>query len=77
MDHYDYLAAANARMALTFALSPGQAHDALEGRKLLHRFGKGRARSPLMMDRVYEGDATRQLALELGVCAGGAAQAKM
>jgi transposase len=49
-----------------FALSPGQAHDAPEGRKLLHRFGKRPQPIHLLMDRAYEGDETRQLAVELG-----------
>jgi transposase len=61
-----HLVAADARTALTFALSPGQAHDAPEGRKLLHRFGKRSRPTPLLMDRAYEGDETRQLAVELG-----------
>ena len=61
-----HLVAADARTALTFALSPGQAHDAPEGRKLLHRFGKRPCPIPLLMDRAYEGDETRQLAVELG-----------
>ncbi len=61
-----HLVAADARTALTFALSPGQAHDAPEGRKLLHRFGKRPRPIPLLMDRAYEGDETRQLAVELG-----------
>ncbi len=51
---------------MTFALSPGQAHDAPEGRKLLHGFGKRPSPIPLLMDRAYEGDETRQLAVELG-----------
>ena len=49
---------------MTFSLSPGQAHDAPEGRKLL--LGHQRASPALVMDRAYEGDATRQLALDLG-----------
>jgi transposase len=61
-----HLVAADARTALTFALSPGQAHDAPEGRKLLHRVGKQPGPIPLLMDRAYEGDETRQLAVELG-----------
>ena len=61
-----HLVAATARTALAFALSPGQAHDAPEGRKLLHRFGKRPRPIPLLMDRAYEGDETRQLAVELG-----------
>ena len=52
--------------AVTFSLSPGQAHDAPEGRKLLRRLGRQHAGPALVMDRAYEGDATRQLALDLG-----------
>ena len=61
-----HLGAADARTARTLALSPGQAHDAPEGRTRLHRFGKRPRPIPLLMDRTYEGNATRQLALELG-----------
>jgi len=55
---------------VTFALSPGQAHDASHGRQLLlgldlGRWGGAEGRS-LIMDRAYEGDETRQLALDLG-----------
>lgn len=60
------MVAADARTAITFALSPGQAHDAPEGRKLLQRFGRMPRPIHLLMDRAYEGDATRQLALDLG-----------
>jgi transposase len=48
------------------ALSPGQAHYAPEGRKLLHPLGKMPRPVHLLMDRAYEGDATRQLAVDLG-----------
>ena len=51
---------------MTFALSPGQAGDAPEGRKLLRRLGFQRKQLPLLMDRAYEGNETRQLALDLG-----------
>ena len=61
-----YLVAANERMALTFALSPGQAHDAPEGRKLLSGWQRRPAQVPMVMDRAYEGDETRQLVLQLG-----------
>ena len=61
-----HMVAADARTALTFSLSPGQAHDVPEGRKLLRRLGRQRANPALVMDRAYEGDATRQLALDLG-----------
>ena len=53
-------------MALTFALSPGQAHDGPEGRKLLTSLGPQDAELALVMDRAYQGDETRQLALDLG-----------
>ena len=51
---------------MTFSLSPGQAHDAPKERKLLHRLGHQRTNLALVMDRAYEGDETRQLALDLG-----------
>ena len=60
------MVAADARTAVTFSLSPGQAHDAPEGRKLLNRLGPRQENPALLMDRAYEGDQTRQLALELG-----------
>jgi transposase len=60
------MVAADARTAITFALSPGQAHDAAEGRKLLSGLDKPRRPVHLLMDRAYEGNETRQLALELG-----------
>ena len=53
------MVAADARTAVTFSLSPGQAHDAPEGRKLLRRLGPQRASPALVMDRAYEGDETR------------------
>ena len=58
------MVAADARTAITFALSPGQAHDAPEGRKLLSGLGKAPWPMYLLMDRAYEGDETRQLALD-------------
>lgn len=60
------MVAADARTAITFALSPGQAHDAPEGRKLIRKLGAPRWPVALIMDRAYEGDETRQLALDLG-----------
>ena len=51
---------------MTFSLSPGQAHDAPEGRKLLDRLGPQGQDQYLLMDRAYEGNETRQLALALG-----------
>ena len=51
---------------MTLSLSPGQAHDAPEGRWLLGRLEPEQAGLPLLMDRAYEGDETRRLAVELG-----------
>lgn len=47
-------------------MSPGNAHDAPEGRALLNRLGPAAWPIHLLMDRAYEGDNTRQLALNLG-----------
>jgi transposase len=61
------LVAADARTAITFALSPGQAHDAPQGRALLETLGSVPQRLPLLMDRAYEDNTTRQLVLDLGM----------
>ena len=61
-----HLVAADARTAITFSLSLGQAHDAPEGRELLKRLGPPSRPLQLIMDRAYEGNETRQLALDLG-----------
>jgi len=64
------MVAANARTAITFSLSPGQAHDAAEGRKLLCALNPAlrgeHGSTSMIMDRAYEGDETRQLVLDLG-----------
>jgi transposase len=60
------MVAANARTAITFALSPGQASDAVEGRQLLGGIGPLPAPLYLLMDRAYEDDKTLQLALDFG-----------
>ena len=62
-----HMVAANARTAITFALSPGNAHDAPEGRALLSELGPMPEKLCLLMDRAYEGDETRQLVLDLGM----------
>ena len=61
-----HLIAEDARTAIAFSLSPGNAHDAPEGRSLLSRLGPAAWPIHLLMDRAYEGDNTRQLALDLG-----------
>ena len=58
------MVAANARTAISFALSPGQASDAKAGRELLGGIGPLPQPLPLIMDRAYEDNETRQLALE-------------
>src|SRR5689334_21153915 len=55
------MVAADARTAVTFTLSPGQAHDCPEGRQLLRKLGEAKWPIHLIMDRAYEGDETRQL----------------
>jgi len=60
------MVAADARTAVTFSLSPGQAHDAPEGRRLIESLGHTSRPVHLLMDRAYEGNETRQLALDLG-----------
>ena len=60
------MVAADARTAITFALSPGQASDAVQGRELLGGIGPLPAPLHLIMDRAYEDNQTRQLALDFG-----------
>jgi len=60
------LVAADARTAVTFALSPGEANDASAVRALPHRLGAPNRPLYLLMDHAYEGDEARQLALNLG-----------
>ena len=60
------MVAADARTALTFSLTPGQAHDAPAGRQLMQSLSGLPRRCRLIMDRAYEGNETRQLALDLG-----------
>ena len=51
----------------TFCLSPGQVHDAPVGRQLLLDLGPLPVEVPLVVDRAYEGDETRQLVMELNM----------
>ena len=61
-----HMVAADARTAPAFSLSPGQAQDAPEGRKLLERLGPRQGSPFLAVDRACEGDETRHLAFEFG-----------
>ncbi len=61
------MVAANARTVICFALSPGNEHDAPAGRALLEELGSMPEGLPLLMDRAYEGNETRQLVLDFGM----------
>ncbi|WP_134980656.1 IS5 family transposase, partial [Xanthomonas axonopodis] len=61
-----HLVAADARTAIPFGLTPGNAHDAPAGRTLLEHLGAVERPIHLLMDRAYEGNQTRQLARDLG-----------
>ena len=59
------MVAADARTAITFALSPGQDNDGPMGRELLASMGAPVRPLHLLMDSAYAGNETRQLALDL------------
>src|SRR3974377_636261 len=61
-----HMVAADARGAIACCLTRGQAGDAPTGRELLRAMPDLPRRCRLIMDRAYEGNETRQLALELG-----------
>ena len=56
---------ASEKFALKFHLSAGNCHDAPEGRKLIGSIGSNTGKY-LLMDRAYEDDETRYLALTQG-----------
>jgi transposase len=60
-----HVAATSAKHALAFTLSPGNNHDAPEGRKLLELISSD-DKHYLLMDRAYEDDETRALAVKQG-----------
>jgi len=60
-----HMVAADARTPIIFSLSPGNAHDAPEGRSLLEDLGPMPEGLPMLMDKAYEGNETRQLVLDL------------
>ena len=60
--------AAADKTAVTFSLSPGNAGDGPEGRKLLESMKDcGWEGAKVIMDKAYEGDETRQLVFDLGM----------
>ena len=60
------MVAANAECALIFSLSPGNAGDAPQGRKLPAQMGPTPTPCSLLMDGAYEGNETTRLGRELG-----------
>ena len=59
------MVASSDRDVVAFSLSPGNLHDAPEGRKLLEQLGEATGTIHLVMDRAYENDITQQLAYDL------------
>ena len=59
------MVAANDRTAIIFSLSSGEKHDAPEGRKLISQL-KVNEPCSLLMDRAYEDEQTRLLAIQHG-----------
>ena len=57
---------ASDRDGVIFSLSAGNRGDGPEGRTLLQQLGPAAHPVSLLMDRAYEGDETRALAVELG-----------
>ena len=60
------MVAASDRDGVIFSLSAGNCGDGPEGRALLRQLGPRDHPVYLLMDRAYEGDETRALAVELG-----------
>ncbi len=60
------MVAASDRDGVICSLSAGNCGDGPEGRALLRQFGPVDHPICLLMDRAYEGDETRALAVELG-----------
>jgi len=58
--------AAGVKKVLDFILSPGNSHDAPNGRLLMEVLGKQKQAKPIIMDRAYEDDKTRYIAQSLG-----------
>lgn len=61
-----HMVTASDRAAVSFSLSAGNIGDGPEGRKLLIFTAANAAHKFVLMDRAYEGDATRNTAVKLG-----------
>jgi len=48
-------------------LTPGQAGDAPEGRRLIEQLGHHQGQVALLMDCTYQDDATRELTRQMGL----------
>lgn len=59
-----HMVTASDRVAVGFSLSGGQAHDAPEGMELLKKIRREKEQTYLLMDRAYEGENVRAVALE-------------
>lgn len=60
------MVAANDRLGLAFLLSPGQADDGQQGQCLLRNWRHSLHKIPMVMDRAYEGNPTRQCVIDHG-----------
>jgi transposase len=61
-----HVVAANDKVAVGFLLSGGEVGDGPKGHELLERLGHTKGPVALFMDRAYERDETRALAISLG-----------
>ncbi len=59
------MVSADDKVVVALSLSAGNENDGPEGRKLLTQKGFSEEKLPLLMDKAYEGDETRQLAIDL------------
>lgn len=60
------MVASDARTPVGFMLSAGNNHDAPQGCKLLELLGTAEEGTPLLADKAYEGDKTRDYMVKLG-----------
>jgi transposase len=57
---------ADDKTVIELRLSGGECHDAPEGRKMLEAMGEDLPGVPMLMDKAYAGDETRELARSKG-----------
>lgn len=60
------MVSANDKVIVEMHLSGGECHDAPEGRRSIEKIGTNFDNIPILMDRAYEGDKTRELADSYG-----------